>query len=162
MAIIIYYPMTSLGIMNWTCPMMQESKPYCACCLLQLYKSLFFFFFYAMYLFRSLCLRVRVLTKIKNMKANSNEFWKRMKWIKKRTSRGLLNQNKSSDGRTTKSPSTATCFSATSWAKSVMICSNFVPTASKSCGENRVKRTNQGWFEAETWRKLFRDLRSKE
>ena len=62
--------------------------------------------------FRSIM--IRVLTKIKKMNANSNEFWKRMKWIKKRTSRGLLNQNRSSDGRTTKSPSTAMCFSATS------------------------------------------------
>lgn len=108
---------------------------------------------------------VRALTKIKKMNANSNEFWKRMKWIKKRTSRGLLNQNRSSDGRTTKSPSTAMCFSATSWAKSVMICSSFIPTASKSWGDQKkisLNRPISRWIWMMIYMEGFRDLQSKE
>lgn len=77
------------------------------------------------------------LTNIQKKYAISKAFWNRMKWIKKMTICGLWNQKRWSDGVTTKSPSMAECFSATSWANWVIICSNFVPMASRSCSTTR-------------------------
>lgn len=73
-----------------------------------------------------------ILTHIQKKNAISKEFWNRIIWISKSTSLGLLNQKCSSEGLTTNSPSTATCFSATSWANWIITCSNLVPTASRS------------------------------
>lgn len=75
------------------------------------------------------------VTNIKKKKASSNEFWNRMMWMSKSMIFGLWNQKWSSEGWTTMSPSTATCFSATSWANWFITCSSFVPTASNSCEE---------------------------
>ena len=82
-------------------------------------------------------------THIQAKNAISKEFWNRMMWIRLRMSRGLLNQKWLSEGWTTNSPSTTICLSATSWANCVIICSNLVPTASKSCQkENHCQMLN--------------------
>lgn len=109
-----------------TCPIMHESKPYWT------YRGV-----------KPAWCRVILtsprkhttnnqLTHIQKKNAISKAFWKRMKWIKNRTISGRLNQKCSSDGLTTKSPSMATCFSATSRANWVITCSSLVPTASRS------------------------------
>lgn len=79
------------------------------------------------------------VTNMKKKKASSNEFWNRMMWMRIRMILGLWNQKWSSEGWTTKSPSMATCFSATSLANWLITCSSFVPTASKSCEEARYE-----------------------
>lgn len=73
-----------------------------------------------------------MLTHIQKKNDISKEFWKRIKWMRKRTMRGRRNQKWSSDGWTTNSPSMAECFSATSWANWIITCSSLVPTASRS------------------------------
>ena len=59
-------------------------------------------------------------------------------WIKRRTSLGRPNQKCSSEGDTTRSPSIAVCFWATSRANSVIICSILLPTTSSTCKEENT------------------------
>lgn len=120
------YPISSRGTIYRTCPIMQESKPYWT--YQQREPNDYFHL-------NDLMQRAdhkRYLTHIQKKKAISKAFWKRMKWIKKRTMPGRLNQKCSSDGLTISSPCMATCFSATSWANWVITCSNLVPTARRS------------------------------
>lgn len=58
----------------------------------------------------------QMFTSVQKKYANSNAFWNRMKWMSTSTSRGLRNQNSSSEGLTTMPPSPcpAACFEATS------------------------------------------------
>lgn len=129
------YPITSLGIIKRTCPIMHDLKPYCTCCKWKNRKQSIG----SCYLHKNRIefTRSQVYTHIQAKKASSKEFWKRMMWMRRRMRRGLLNQKWLSEGWTTNSPSTTICLSATSWANCVIICSNLVPTASKSCQKEK-------------------------
>lgn len=71
-------------------------------------------------------------TRTQKKKPISNEFWNRMKWIKWRTSPGLLNQKWSLDGFIFGTPSVSNDVAA-SWANRVIMCSSLAPTISRSC-----------------------------
>lgn len=136
--------MTSLGMMKAIRPMMQESKPYWICNIKSNFPGLILLC--ELKDGSRLAISEDNLTQIQKKTAISKEFWNRMTWMSKRTRRGLLNQKWWSEGLTTKSPSMATCLSATSWAIWLITCSSLVPTASRSWKQRKTETEHQLHF----------------